>query len=468
MAQLYTISIQGASGDFVFVRAPALDIVTIDRRHRRGVEPFVLLSAVLEYRFSGCILTDDGAGNIATQLGDFLTGFAVLKSVQPTYIRIARPAGTPIPVIGSVGPGGSGEQLELLSWNLPNEPQQLDAEGKFDLSFRVVMNIDSTFLRLEQTQKNSAGPTGLPRQQLTTFCEVSKASGINLEAAAVVALAALAKPAGWRRIGDSNNTLGVAISFDGRWPLKTIGTLVSEIEQLGGGIVLPDLAGDGTRTVETTNIPDAGIKVTRTGAEITGSVNPLAFVESIEPDGSVGTIRQDLARRVAVGSWTNQEALVSLKEKTVRVRAVRQLSFGGKAISELPFGGGLLSKLRPGAIRRWQLVERVEARGLGVEELSQLALPPRLPPPWVFDPGRSFHELPQAELAGQRSEDSWTRVMTRAYFWDGEGEPLDDAAFQKIAMLQWRTAGEGDDVAQGLGAPDSADAAVAEDAAVTG
>ena len=434
---LYTVEIYGSSADLVSVRTPSVTFVAVDRIVRRGVNPQVLDAVIYEIRVEGAtVRADTPAASVtaATALWD-----RFLVRAQPSYLKIEDSTGTVLGTFGEINTASAWEDLEIVGPELLPSAQQLMAGVTFNVTFRARRNyVDSNDVcGFEQTLRTSYGPDGLSVQRLETRLRVSHASGKTLETAAIAALGRLTAASGYvRTVG--NSALGVEIHYD-RYPLRTEGLLVSEVQQLGGGLVLPDLAGDGTIRETASDVLELGLRERGTRAEIVGSTAPLDWVESQQPDGSVGRTEHDQRRRVASGDWAVVEVIGSpLGAKVSRVKAALRLFGGGRPVEEFPGSFNLSPLLRHGSHRAWRLEERVEVYALGPLEWADVPTLAPLPAPWVLAEPDGEEGLPTVFRPAQNADQRvWLRVTRRLYLWGGEGHPLASEELRALALRSY-------------------------------
>lgn len=446
MADDYTVELQGHTFS---VSAPRVRW-SAESEHRTDQVPSVLAVLLYTITLEGCrVRTTDGTpGTTATALGTFLAA-TVSKRVVPTYLKILDSGSQPISEIGQIQPGTSDwEELHVAAFDLPPGEEQLVAGAEFSLRLTARKTFpggeNASLVHLRREYSSRFGPDWLEVRSLKTTVAMKAGTAVPLTAEWLTTLARLAAVSGWVR------TTGGSSGFDYSYPLygrTDRAELVSEVKQLGGGVVAPTNAGDATYGETRTRDPETGLLVVRTFAETTGAEDGLDWVDALRPTGAVGSSTHDKGRRAQRGEWEHLEAdRTVLGGKVYRVNVLsRELVPGGKVPRTKRMSGGFLPITRLGAVKEWTYEETLEVLALGVVSLDDFPVPPLLPEPWVFNPEASRDGLPRIH---RRSDEDvarhlWRREVRRSYVWTGETDPLEVEEFASYLTRTFSPGEEG-------------------------
>lgn len=446
MADDYTVELQG----HVFsVAAPRVRWLA-EAEMRTDQVPSV--QSVLAYTLTleGCrVRTTDGTpGTAATALGTFLAN-TISKRTLPTYLKILDSGSQPISEIGQIQPGTNDwEELHLVAFELPPGEEQLVAGAEFSLRFtaRKVFgqSENAGLVHLRREYSSRFGADWLEVRTLRTSVVMKAGTAVPLTADWLLTLARVSAPAGWVRVQ------GGSAGFDVSYPLygrTDRAELVSEVQQLGGGVVAPTNAGPSTYGETRTRDPETGLLVVRTFAETVGSEDGLDWVDALRPAGAVGSSTHDKGKRAQRGEWEHLEAdrtVIGGKVYRINVLA-RQLDPGGRVPRTKRVSGNFLPITRKGAVKEWRFSETLEVLALGVVELGDVPTPPHLPEPWVYDPEQSDPGAPRIHRRSDEdvSRHLWRREVRRSYVWTGEKPPLEDEEFTSYLVRTFSPGEEG-------------------------
>lgn len=436
----YRLVIQGPA-DHTFVFMPEVSIRDVERRHRRGVNPNVLVLVRREIEvtaeFRGTATTPD---TLQAAFSTFMSNHVSARTV-PTFIEIRDAVtSTPIPDIGvlrSITDGGDWEELQLTSFVMDPAEDQMKGNARFRLILQGVRVFADTndVVVLDQERNVEGGPDGLPRVTLTTT--IRTIQGVNVASKAT--LMREPAPSGWVRQPPSNNSDGIGVRYT-NWPLTNEAVVTSIVKQLGGGVVLPSGASDGTITDRLLDDPGFGIVRTQRTAEVTGGSNPAGYVESKRGDG-VGFVNHDKARVRAQGTFETRDPGQDgvLEAKVTRVRVRFTLTGGGPGVATTVVTGNFDPIIRQGGGREpFVLEEDVQTFALGYREPNDFPVPEPLSDPWVHDRSRTRWSPPEiSEYGLVRGQHLWVQTLRRVYVWSGVGDPRQDDSQRRLLADQF-------------------------------
>ncbi len=443
MALQYDVQI-GNGGDTVFPASAEVTWTDLERIHRRNLLPNVLVAVRREITVLGRLLpggAEDPAA-VRAAFGTFMAAHLSTRTI-PAFLRIRDTGGVPIPDIGEItSAANEWVDVQLTAFNMITTDPQLKAFAEFTFSFVGTRQFEdgNNFVEFEQ-ELTREGPTNA---QVTTTLRsvVTMTPGSDVEAQA--ALLRLSAPPGTIRLAPSNRVEGISIRFP-NWPRTDEAEVVSIVQTLADGVILPTLAGDGSIILTERADPRFGLTRKSLRAEVTGTTDPRGFVEGERPKGSVGVVIHDRARAIASGEFDTREADLVFQlgdeGKTVRIRITWSMVEGGREVDHVAVIGGFRPILRKGPFEPFILTESVEAFALGLTELGQFLMPETLPEPWVFDPKRSTYIPPEiieyAAISDGETQHLWRMGTSRVYIWDALSDPRGDSTNQLLFVDQF-------------------------------
>ncbi len=432
----YEVVIQGAP-DFTFSFAAEVVWEDLDRLHDQSALPNLLVSVRRRVTVKAELPEDTPAA--------VRTTFATLMSVHlntrtmPTFIRVQDIAtSTPIPDIGEISSvANAWEDVQITTFRMDSiEPGQLLARAVVLFSFegtRLFFN-GGTFADFEQELTVEAGDDFREQQTLRSIVKVAPGADVQTQAAAL----RLAAPPGFVRVAPSNRTSGISIRYLNN-PRKDRAEVTSIILALGGGGALPTGAGDGSIIERTAEDPRFGLIRRTRRVEITGSSNPVNFVNSNNIVGSPETVEVDRFRNRATGEWLRRERIRFINGRLTRIRLSWSLREGGRPLEVRPVSAGFKWVLAEGSQLPFILVESVEVFALGPTRLNDVPQPARLPTPWRLRPQNSNYVPPEVieygdpTQAGSRQH-FWRSTRSWEYVWNDTRDPRSVGTNQALFM----------------------------------
>lgn len=440
MADDYTVELEGHT----FAASPACTFVG-ERGHRLDEHPVTHRVTTYTIELEKCRVlsannTPDGAQEA---LGTFLTA-CLHKSIVPTYLKIKDSSAATIDEIGNINTSVSGwEELQVTRFAMAPGTAQLKAGAEFSLTLTVrrVFADANGMVDLSREWSTETGANGLEVRTQRTRVTMQRGTSVPTTTSWLIALVRLACPAGWgRTVG--NTTLGAAVSYP-FYPQQHVAEFVSQVSQIGGGVVAPTGAGEATERTIRRHVRELGLVEVTHEAEALGASEGDDYLDDQEPAGSTGAREHDKGRKIARGSWRTWEPIeTALGGKVYRIERTFDLTSGGQPVVEKRRTGGYLPALCRGAATAWRLRETIRAEALGVAEWPDVPTLPALGAPWVLDaeaPG-----VPRlVERGGELAQHRWERTTVRDYVWDGDAPPLEDPAQQRLFVRRYERGEDG-------------------------
>lgn len=423
----YTVRISSPNLDFVF--AADVDWRDPERIYRRGVLPNVLVAIVREIELT-LEIPDDTPTLVRAAFSSFMSTYISSRTV-PDTIQIRDPGGTPIPDLGIItstgGPPPDWEDVQIVSFDATSaDPGQFRARAVFTMVFRgrKIFPDSNAFAEFDQVLSREAGDGGEQTVETRLESTVRMTSGNDVQDQA--ALLRLAAPPGTIRIAPANRTSGISINYP-NWPRTDQAVVVSIIRELADGVVLPAGAGAGTLINRVADDPGLGLTRNTLRAEVSGTGDPLGFVDNNRPPGVQDNTEHDRANATASGEWETREAIRVVKDKVIALRVTWTLQEGGRGVQHSLVTGGFKWLPRKGPFAPFLLTETVEAFALGPTVLDEVPMPDKLKAPWLFRPAPSTWSPPLIQEYGDRltgtTQHFWKTSMTRSYLWDSIDDP---------------------------------------------
>ncbi len=431
----YTVTIQGAP-DFTFSFAAAVTWEDPERTFDRSKLPNLLVSIRRRILVVG-ELPDDTPAAVRATFATLMASHLNSRTI-PTFIRILDPTSTPIPDIGEItSVGNAWEDVGITEFSMDSaEPGQLRARAVITFvveGTRLFFN-GGTFADFDQELSVEAGDDFREVSTLRSIVKVAAGADVQDQAAAL----RLAAPPGFVRLAPSNRVSGISIRYPNE-PRRDRAEVVSIIMKLGGNGALPAGAGDGSIIERTAEDPRFGLVRRTRRVEITGSSNPLAFINSNNIVGSPETVEIDRFRNIATGEWLRRERIRIINNRLTRVRLTWSLREGGRPLEVRPVSAGFKWVLAEGSFTPFILTEQVEVFALGAISLNDVPQPARLPTPWRLRPQNSNFALPEVIEYGDptqagRPQHFWRSARSWEYVWDDTRDPRSVGTNQAIFM----------------------------------
>lgn len=448
MADLLTVIVDDpdGGGDYTFGIMPGFSHRDLERRYRRDVTPPTLAYVIREWTLR-CGIDAATPATSLTALNTFLAGH-VNRRLQPAYWKFQDEGSSDLPDLLGILDSTSyaWEELTITGYDFPEGVGQLISGGEFELTLqaRKVFPDSAGIYFVERNYEETYSEGGMAEKRLTVEVRISEVeyytNGGRLTDSDILSAIGvpLSRPVGWHYAPPCDPTTGYVLRTP-RYPIETEGVFVSVTRELGGSDTLPPGAGGGGTSETVAYDPQTGLNVKTLRSEVAGTGVPLTHVEADKPQGGLGFTEHDRGANVARGQWETRAQVLGFLAGRVSAGEVQfRLLGGGRPARELPVGN-LKPIIRRGHATAWVLVEHTRVFALAPQELADIPVPAAIDSEsWVQDEEARAHGLPEIFRPGGASDQHiWVRRITRTYFWDGDGSPLDDATFQQIAMTQF-------------------------------